>query len=439
MAFFNRLLNPIHHCEDSVKVFLLNFVLLFIGHQCGAQTNKRVHLFGNFPNLPGAKVFIIPLKIDTPLNNGKLDIWLDNIETGAYPIGIGYPLKKGSAPVYSRSRDGNVKLLKNDHPGAALFTYIYLNPDQSSEYRLEPVKGLTVPKILNYKHFDNYRSGVFGLDITSNAEDTKLYAEISKLNDQYNKLSVYRIMDSLYQKSTVLDKIYSEFEKQAKELNRQRNYTTLLKAKRDFARKHPENPIAALAILDVDSLNLAKNLNVYQQILDKMTGRAVESGYYENMKLKIAALNGVKLKEGDAFALPSGKTPESAALIYTPTGVNYTLVEFWASWCVPCRAQNPKWNVILTNYKNKGFKILGVSLDQYPVEWKAAIKKDHLEGWLHVSDLAYPWNSANALRYGIQAIPFNLLIDSKGRIVKKNITPSELEEFLAKNLATIEK
>ncbi|SDD22452.1 TlpA family protein disulfide reductase [Niabella drilacis] len=399
-----------------------------------AQEYKRVHLTGSFPDLPGARMFIMPLKIDTPLNKGKLDIWLENIEAGEYPIGIGYPLEKGSAPIYFRSKDGGIKLLKNDHPAATLFTYIYLDPGQSDSYVLTPVKGLTVQKILNYKQYDNFRSDLFGLNISSNARDAELYEKIVKLNEQYNKRSVYKIMDSLYQRSTLPDKIYSEFEREAKRQNHQNNYAALLKAKRAFAMKHPGSPIAALAILDIDSANLAEHLGSYQQIMGKMTGRAIKSSYYENMKLKIAALNGVNLKEGDPFALPSGKTPGSKILNYNPVDYKYTLVEFWASWCVPCRAQNPRWNAMLRQYKNKGFAILGVSLDQYAVEWNAAIQKDRLENWLHVSDLESSFSSANALRYGIQFIPFNLLIDSKGRILRKNIDPSGVAIFLQKNI-----
>ena len=150
------------------------------------------------------------------------------------------------------------------------------------------------------------------------------------------------------------------------------------------------------------------------------------------MKLRIQNLNGVQLKEGALFALPSGKTPEMKKLVYNPSDYKYTLVEFWASWCGPCRAENPQWNALLNKYRNKGFQILGASLDQFPQEWKEAIKKDSLNNWIHVSNLEDPWTCANASRYGIESIPLNVLIDSQGRIVKKDIDPQKLDNFLGK-------
>lgn len=72
------------------------------------------------------------------------------------------------------------------NPGTALFTYIYLNPDQSDSYVLAPVKGLTIQKILNYKHYDDFRSDLFRITIASKAEDTKLYVRISELNERFD-------------------------------------------------------------------------------------------------------------------------------------------------------------------------------------------------------------------------------------------------------------
>ena len=414
----------------QIKIILLGLAILFISSYGFAQ-NQKVHITGNFPNIPGAKMFCIPLNIDTPLNNGKLDIWLDSIETGAYTIGISYPLKPDSNFYAYRSRDGKIKYLKSK-PATALISEIYLNPNQSHEYTLIPIEGISAGMIQNYKRYDNERSGLYSLNVISKSEDARLYQKLEKIKENYDNASHFKIMDSLYKCSTVPDKIYSDYDVQARNLNYQYNYASLLKAKRNFALRHLKSPIALLSILDVDSSDLAENLNIYEQIMDNLSGRAVESDYYKNMKLRIQNLSGGQLKEGALFAYPSGKTPELKKLIYNPLDYKYTLVEFWASWCGPCRTENPEWNALLNKYRNKGFQILGVSLDQYPQEWKKAIKKDSLNNWLHVSDLEDPWTCANVLRYGIQAIPFNVLLDSQGRIVKKDIQPQELDNFLGK-------
>ncbi|RKR83922.1 peroxiredoxin [Mucilaginibacter gracilis] len=108
----------------------------------------------------------------------------------------------------------------------------------------------------------------------------------------------------------------------------------------------------------------------------------------------------------------------------------YLIIDFWASWCLPCRKENPNVVKLYNKYKNKGLNILGVSLDNERADWQKAIEADHLT-WTQVSEFQ-KFDGPVEKAYRIEAIPSNFIIDPKGNIVAKNIMGAELEDFLNK-------
>lgn len=150
----------------------------------------------------------------------------------------------------------------------------------------------------------------------------------------------------------------------------------------------------------------------------------IEMGYNEY----IASSTGSKMAPEIALKNPQGKVIKLSSL-----RGKYVLIDFWASWCGPCRQENPNVVRLYNKYKDKGFTVYSVSLDKDPEAWKRAITADGLVWPNHVSDLLH-WNSPMPSLYGFQGIPYTVLVDKEGKIIATGLRGPSLEQKLVELL-----
>lgn len=192
--------------------------------------------------------------------------------------------------------------------------------------------------------------------------------------------------------------------------------------------------IASLAI--ISEVDLIKAIPEYKKIRNDLEAVMPGTTYLSTMDQNIVNLEKAAKKQQGQVRLTLGAiapeisqaSPDGETVSLSSLKGKYVLIDFWASWCGPCRRENPNVKRLYDKYAGKNFEILSVSLDNSSDRWKQAIEKDGMN-WLHVSDLK-KWDSAAAADYGVRSIPFTVLVDPEGKIVATKLRGQGLQNKL---------
>ena len=190
-----------------------------------------------------------------------------------------------------------------------------------------------------------------------------------------------------------------------------------------FIRRHPSSIISA-SVLDIYSSSWGKDTST---ILFNSLSKEIKNTSYGRSVLEFIKLN-KNLKPGDRYVDFSQPNINGKNIKLSDYSGKVVLLEFWGSWCVPCRKGNPELVKIYGEFKDKGFEILGVAAEMVKKEWIEAVQQDGLP-WQNVTDFRYDKNKA-ALIYGVSYYPTNFLIDKTGTIIARDLTGDKLREKL---------
>jgi peroxiredoxin len=361
----------------------------------------------SFSQVPNGKPVIITGKVNNVVPDKKVLLQFIN--------GRGTPITMDSANVgVDKSFKFNSRIIE----GGGYYLLNFYGMDLSQKILLILEGGETVNVIADGMDMPNKR-GAF--QITSASKNIEYFNRIIKINQELQaKVEGWNKQVAIAQEKkdeVTLQKIQGDF--QAAQSANVNKIKALL----------PEMGTNLVALWTAGNfLNPENDLETLIQVSDKFKAEKPNSPniHIKTFHQQIMRLKGVDVgSEAPEIAM---KMPNDSTLALSSLRGKYVLIDFWASWCGPCRKENPNVVRMYYKFKDKGFDIFSVSLDQEKTSWVNAIEKDGLP-WHHVSDLQH-WNSAAAAAYGVQGIPATFLLDKEGKVIAKYLRGEELEKKL---------
>jgi peroxiredoxin len=329
-------------------------------------------------------------------------------------------LKSGNAVILQKwAKEDKSDTAYADKDGKFTFTGSVAEPTPASLVVVSTGQDLQSPTILFLEKgtitIGGTTEGIKSLTVTGGASNKDNNTIQNILKSYYQQMKP--LGDSLQAKMANKDTANTQpLEARYMQLEQNQNADVL-----NFIQSNAKSYVAAFyAYLFFNNSNNTVAIDGVYSKLDK----SIQSSYF-GTKLKEISDH---IKAADVIGKPATdftlQTPDNQSVSLSSLKGKYVLVDFWASWCGPCRKENPNVVKAFNQFKDKNFTVLGVSLDEDKTAWQAAITKDKLT-WTHVSDLK-GWQSSVAALYHVESIPANFLLDKDGKIVAKDLRGEDL-------------